>query len=110
MENPSHGRNPGPVGGTKPVFNHDSQDVHTALGIPEERAKQLTMMLAEWIIKHGKISRIIEEIYDNKELDNIEKLFLAWLLGAFSGSCRAGLTMPPIIPVILVEKDQEGQK
>lgn len=61
-------------------FNHNAGTVEEALGITEERKKEILKLIDSWINKYKTVSEILEEIMNSKDLNDVEKIYTAYVL------------------------------
>lgn len=70
----------------EPEYNHESDSLTEALGITEERDKELKKYMLE-LLEDSKISRRLITVMQNDELTEGEKALLIYHMGSFKMFC-----------------------
>ena len=75
------------------VFRHEAETIEEALGIDAERHREIADMLKDWLRRHRRVSKILEEILNNDELDALEKIYAAYKLGGAIAATRSAVLL-----------------
>ena len=68
------------------VFRHDAERLHEALGISDERAVELSEILARVWVASDTVSEMVEKIISDDGLSDVEKVYALVKLGKVVGA------------------------
>ena len=68
---------------------HDCNQYNASLGITNERAKELTILLVKTSLDSGKVSSVIDKIWNSSDFTFEEKVLMTFKAGAFSTDTKA---------------------